>query len=282
MSQSTFTAPHPFTDKVVLITGAARGQGRNHAVRFAEAGASIIAIDACTQIDSLGYDLATEEDLAETVRLVEAAGGRIEAIRADVRDALAMTEAIETGVARFGGLDIVIANAGIAGSSAIDQMPEAMWQDMIDINLSGIFHTVKPAVAHLRGRTGASIVLISSIAGLKGLANNAHYAAAKHGVVGAARALTNELAPQGIRVNVVNPTNVGTRMLLNDALYHLFRPDQAEPTQEQAEEVMVGMHPLGIPYVTPDDVTHAVMFLASDHARYVTGVTLPVDAGHLA
>ena len=268
-----------FAGKVAFVTGAARGQGRNHAVRLAREGADLILADACADVASIGYDLATEADLAETVKLVEAEGRRVVAERVDVRDGAAVRALVDRGVAELGRLDVVLANAGIAGSEPMVDMADATWQDMIDINLTGVFKTIRAALPHLTA--GSAIVITSSIAGFKGLANNTHYTAAKHGVMGIMRALANEVGPQGIRVNCVNPTNVDTRMLFNDAIYRLFRPDLEAPAREDVEEIMKGMHVLDRGWVELDDVSNAVLFLASEDARYVTGVALPVDAGAL-
>ncbi|NCL77191.1 mycofactocin-coupled SDR family oxidoreductase [Rhodococcus sp. YH1] len=271
-----------FDGMVAFVTGAARGQGRNHAVRLAREGADIIAIDLCAPVQGAPYDMATRADLDETVRLVQAEGQQIVATEADVRDSAAVAKAVATGVERFGRLDVVVANAGIAGSYPVEDLTDEIWRDMIDINLTGVWNTVKASVPHLRaGGRGGSIVLISSIAGLKGLPNNAHYAAAKHGVLGVMRSLANELGPEGIRVNAVLPTNVETRMLLNDAIYKLFLPDEPQPTREQVEPLLHGMHALDVPFVQPDDVSNAVLFLAGAESRYVTGITMPIDAGAL-
>lgn len=268
-----------FAGKVAFVTGAARGQGRNHAVRLAREGADLILADACADVASIGYDLATEADLAETVKLVEALDRRVVAERVDVREGAAVRALVDRGVAELGRLDVVLANAGIAGSEPMVDMSDATWQDMIDINLTGVFKTIRAALPHLT--SGAAIVITSSIAGFKGLANNTHYTAAKHGVMGIMRALANEVGPQGIRVNCVNPTNVDTRMLFNDAIYRLFRPDLEAPTRADVEGIMKGMHVLDRGWVELDDVSNAVLFLASEDARFVTGVALPVDAGAL-
>jgi (+)-trans-carveol dehydrogenase len=268
-----------FAGKVAFVTGAARGQGRNHAVRLAQEGADLILADACADVASIGYDLATEADLAETVKLVEALDRRVVSDRVDVREGAAVRALVDRGVAELGRLDVVVANAGIAGSEPMVDMSDATWQDMIDINLTGVFKTIRAALPHLTA--GSAIVITSSIAGFKGLANNTHYTAAKHGVMGIMRALANEVGPQGIRVNCVNPTNVDTRMLFNDAIYRLFRPDLEAPTREDVEDIMKGMHVLDRGWVELDDVSNAVLFLASEDARFITGVALPVDAGAL-
>jgi (+)-trans-carveol dehydrogenase len=268
-----------FAGKVAFVTGAARGQGRNHAVRLAQEGADLILADACAEVASIGYDLATEADLAETVKLVEALDRRVVSDRVDVREGTALRALVDRGVDELGRLDVVVANAGIAGSEPMVDMSDATWQDMIDINLTGVFKTVRAALPHLTA--GSAIVITSSIAGFKGLANNTHYTAAKHGVMGIMRALANEVGPQGIRVNCVNPTNVDTRMLFNDAIYRLFRPDLEAPAREDVEDIMKGMHVLDRGWVELDDVSNAVLFLASEDARFITGVALPVDAGAL-
>ena len=270
--------------KVAFITGAARGQGRSHAVRLAREGADIIAVDLCQQVESVPYPLATPEDLAQTVKEVEALGRRIFATQADVRDYGALKAALDDGVAKLGRLDIVSANAGIISFSKLDVMPEQTWQDVIDVNLTGVWHTAKAAIPHLRaGGRGGSIILTSSAVGLKGVQNIGHYVAARHGVVGLMRTLALELAPEMIRVNSVHPSSVDTVMIQNDAMYALSAPDlpAAERIKEAMAERRKAINALPIPYVEPVDVSNAVLWLASDEARYVTGVTLPVDPGML-
>ena len=266
--------------KVGFITGAARGQGRSHAVRLAEEGADIIAVDICAQIGSVPYEMATPADLAETVREVESLDRRIVAAEADVRDYAALKAALDDGVAQLGGLDIVSANAGIASFAPAADLEEATWQDMIDVNLTGVWHAAKAAIPHLiAGGRGGSIVLTSSTAGLVALPNMAHYVAAKHGVVGLMRTLALELAPHSIRVNSVHPTGVNTPMVQNEPTMRVFLPGVENPTAEQYAKAMGALNALPIPWVEPRDVSNAVLFLASDEARYITGVTLPVDAG---
>ncbi len=268
--------------KVAFVTGAARGQGRSHAVRLAQEGADIIAVDIAEDIESVKrfYHGATEADLAETVRQVEELDRRIVATKTDVRDYPALKQALEDGVAQLGRLDIVAANAGIfIFGDKTDEVTERDWDDVIDVNLTGVWHSVKAAIPHLRAAGGGSIVITSSSAGLKGFANIAPYVASKHAVVGLMRTLANELAPDMIRVNSVHPTGVATDMILNEATYRLFAPDIENPTKEQAAEVFQAMNALPIPWVEPVDISNAVLWLASDEARYVTGVTLPVDAG---
>jgi NAD(P)-dependent dehydrogenase (short-subunit alcohol dehydrogenase family) len=219
--------------KVAFITGAARGQGRSHAVRLAQEGADIIAVDLLEQVGSVGYPLATQDDMDETVRLVE-------------------------------------------------ELTDEMWDDMIAVNLTGVFKTVRAALPHLKaGGDGGAIVLTSSTAGIKGMGNLAHYVAAKHGVVGLVKTLANELAPHMIRVNSVHPTSVDTMMIHNEQTYGLFRPDKpaSEVTREDVGETFLSLNALPIEWVEPVDISNAILFLVSDDARYITGVQLPVDAG---
>jgi (+)-trans-carveol dehydrogenase len=269
--------------KVAFITGAARGQGRSHAIRLAQEGADIIAVDLCGQIDSVPYAMATAEDMAATVKQVEALDRRIVATQADVRDFSALQAAVDDGVAQLGRLDIVSANAGIFSLGRADELSEQSWQDTIDTNLTGVWHTAKAAIPHLiAGGRGGSIILTSSAAGLKAMENIAHYVSAKHGVVGLMRTLALELAPHSIRVNTLNPTTVGTDMILNDATYRLFRPDLEDPTIDDAGEAFLAINALPVKWVEPVDISNALLFLASDEARYITGVALPIDAGFLA
>lgn len=267
--------------KVAFITGAARGQGRSHALRLAQEGADIIAVDIAEQMSTVPYAMGTQEDLDETVRQIEALDRRIVARKADVRDGEALRTAVDEGVAELGRLDIVSANAGIFSNGTADELTEEQWNDMIEVNLSGVWRTCKVAIPHLRAAGGGSIIITSSTAGLQGYPNFAHYVSAKHGVVGLMRTLALELAPDMIRVNSVHPTSVDTDMIQNENLYALFAPD-LEPNQRTREalgERFQAMNALPIPWVEPVDISNAVLWLASDEARYVTGVTLPVDAG---
>jgi SDR family mycofactocin-dependent oxidoreductase len=268
--------------KVAFITGAARGQGRSHAITLAREGADIIAVDICAQIGSVPYPMATPEDLAQTVKEVEALDRRIVATDVDVRDYDALKQALDDGVAQLGRLDIVSANAGIFSFGRAEELAEQTWRDMIDVDLTGEWHAVKAAIPHLRaGGRGGSIILTSSLAGLKGQQNLAHYVAAKHGLVGLMRTLALELAPDFIRVNSVHPTTVDTDMVQNAATYALFAPDLPEDqrTKETLTSRFQALNVLPIPWVEPVDISNAVLWLASEESRYVTGITLPVDAG---
>jgi SDR family mycofactocin-dependent oxidoreductase len=260
--------------KVVFVTGAARGQGRSHAIRLAQEGADIIAVDLCQQIETVGYPMSTPEDLAETARQVEALDRRIYTAQADVRDVEQMQKAFEAGVAEVGPVDIVLANAGIAPMS-LNPVDEE-WQDVIDVNLTGVYNTVKVAIPSMieRGQGGA-IVLTSSTAGIMGIGGDTPgglgYTASKHGVVGLTRAFANYLAPHSIRVNSVAPTGANTPMVVNEVLQEFLR---ADPTLRKENP-----NALPVDLIEPVDVSNAIVFLVSDEARYVTGVTLPVDAG---
>jgi SDR family mycofactocin-dependent oxidoreductase len=262
--------------KVAFITGAARGQGRSHAVRLAEEGADIIAVDICGDIETIAYPLATPEDLDETVALVEKAGGRIVARRADVRDYDALAAAFEAGLAEFGHADIVLANAGIMGLNADETDRFGAWRDSIDVMLTGTWHTLQVTVPHLieSGRGGA-IVITGSSAVYKSNSNGSGgadgYGAAKSGVLGLMRGYANYLAPHNIRVNAVHPCGVMTPMIMNDVLpTFMERNPLIATTMANALPVMA---------IEPEDVSNAILYLVSDDGRYVTGISLPVDAG---
>ena len=264
--------------KVALITGAARGQGRSHAVRLAEEGADIIAVDACTDVASVPYGLATADDLAETVKLIENLDRRIIARQADVRDSAQLQAVVDEGVAELGHLDVVCANAGILNFGASWEITDDQWQDMIDINLTGVWRTLKAVLPTMINQgTGGSIIITSSVAGLKGFGYVGAYSVAKHGVVGIMRTLVNEVSPYRIRVNCVHPTTVDSDMIQNQAAYDYF---QASNRDEFAAAFQT-FHTLPVPWVDKSDISSAVLYLASDDSRYVTGLTLYVDAGFL-
>lgn len=268
--------------KVVFITGAARGQGRAHALRLAGEGADIIAVDLCEDIGTNGYPLATRDDLDETVRLVEKLGRRIVARKADVRDAAALKSAVADGIAEFGKLDAVVAQAGIAPLGP-DRGAEA-FIDAITVDFHGVVHAVEAALPHLPD--GASIVATGSIAGLipATVDNPANgpgglgYSFAKRQVASFVHDLATVLASRQIRVNAVHPTNVNTGMLNSDLMYRSFRPDLENPTREDALPSFPATTGFGIPYVEPEDVAETVLFLVSDESRYVTGMQMRVDA----
>ncbi|MDH6245100.1 mycofactocin-coupled SDR family oxidoreductase [Mycobacterium sp. OTB74] len=256
-------------DKVVVVTGAARGTGRIHCERFADEGADVIALD----VASVAEDL---ESLAEAVR---GRGRRCFIGMANVADLDEMVAAVDAGVAELGRLDVVVANAGVHSASAPtwEVTPED-WQRIIGVNLTGVWHTVKACVPHI-GSDGGSVVIISSTNGLRGSPNSAPYTSSKHAVVGLARTLANELGPKRIRVNTVHPGAVGTAMVLNEATFKRIRPDLENPTAQDAAEVLSARNLLPVPWVESVDISNAVVFLASDEARYITGTQLVVDAG---
>lgn len=271
--------------KVAFITGAARGQGRFHAVRLAREGADIIAIDVCKPIvENSPIPPSTPEDLAETADLVKDLNRRIVTAEVDVRDYDALKDAVDSGVEQLGRLDIIVANAGIGnGGDTLDQTNEHDWQETIDINLSGVWKTVKAGVPHiLSGGHGGSIILISSVGGLKAYPHCGSYVAAKHGVVGIMRSFAVELGQHMIRVNSVHPTHVNTPIIMNEGTFKLFRPDLENPGPDDMAPICQLFHTMPVPWVEPEDVSNAVLFLASDEARYITGVTLPVDLGSCA
>jgi (+)-trans-carveol dehydrogenase len=266
--------------KVAFITGAARSQGRSHALRLAQEGADVIAVDICAPVESISmYPPATEEDLAETVRQVEALDRRIVATKADVRDPAALRAAVDDGVAQLGRLDIVLANAGVFEIQPSLELTDDAWQEMIDINLTGVWNTCRVALPHLiAGGRGGSIVLTSSTAGLKGIggdsAGGEGYTAAKHGVVGLMRTFANTLAQHRIRVNTVHPTGVNTPMVVNPVMEKFLAEDPS------IAGAITNLLPVDM--IEAVDISNAILFLVSDDGRYVTGVTLPVDAGILA
>ncbi|MEN4475172.1 mycofactocin-coupled SDR family oxidoreductase [Mycolicibacterium cosmeticum] len=270
--------------KVAFITGAARGQGRSHALRLAQEGADIIAVDICGPVSSNPQIApATRDDLAETADLVKQLNRRIVTAEVDVRDYDAVKAAVDSGVEQLGRLDIICANAGIGnGGQTLDQTSEVDWTDMIDVNLSGVWKTVKAAVPHLIAQgEGGSIILTSSVGGLKAYPHTGHYIAAKHGVVGLMRTFAVELGHHSIRVNSVHPTNVNTPLFMNEGTMKLFRPDLENPGPDDLKVAAQFMHVLPVGWVEPVDISNAVLFLASDESRYVTGLPLTVDAGSM-
>jgi SDR family mycofactocin-dependent oxidoreductase len=269
--------------KVAVVTGAGRGQGRAHAVRLAADGADIIAVDICAPIETVPYDLSSADDLQETVALVEKLDRRIVASQADVRDRAALGSAVQDGIAQLGRLDIIVGNAGIWSNAPFVDMSDQMYHDMIDVQLHGNYNLCKVTVRHLVEQgAGGSIILISSTAGMRGFPNQVHYNVAKHGVIGLMRSLANELAPHFIRVNTVHPSSVNTKMIQNETIWNAFAPGVENPTVDDFGDTFTAMNLLPIPWMEPSDISGAVAWLASDDSRYVTGVTLPVDAGFLA
>ena len=258
--------------KVALVTGAARGQGRSHALRLASEGADVIAVDICGPVADIDYATATPEDLATTARLVEEAGGRVITHIVDVRDLGGMTDAVADGVAQLGRLDIAVANAGVCSIQRWDEVTPELWDTVVGINLTGVWNTCVASIPHLVEAGGGSMILVSSAAGLKGQPFLTPYVASKHGLVGIMRSLSNELAADHIRVNSLHPTGVDTPMLVG----MVGLTDRLEVSPELGP---LFHNALPVDLLQPEDISNAVLFLASDEARFVTGLTMTVDAG---
>jgi len=269
---------------VALITGAARGQGRAHALRCAREGADVILLDSVAPIEGIGYDMPSARDLECVAEEVRGVGRRAVVVQADVRNLDDVATGVGRAVEELGRLDILVANAGVLGTAKPTwEMTPEEWSTVIDINLTGVFNSVKAAVPlMIASGNGGSVILISSIAGLRGVPSVANYVTAKHGLVGLAGSLANEVAEYGIRVNTVHPTNVRTPMIDNPTSARIFRPDLEAPTLHDGTGVLRRLNLLPVPWVEPDDVSAAVLWLASDEARYVTGAAIPIDAGMLS
>jgi SDR family mycofactocin-dependent oxidoreductase len=261
--------------KVALITGGARGQGRSHAVTLAREGADIVVCDIGEQIESVPYALATEADLAETVKLVDGLHRRCVAVKADVRSLREMRGVAERAISEFGRIDILLANAGVASNSPIAAMSDQQWREMIDVNLTGVFHSFRAVVPHMVERGYGRIVATSSVVARMGARNSGHYAAAKWGVLGLVKSLSLEVADNGITVNAVLPAGVNTDQIHNKATYKMFRPDLEDPTREDVMPLFGD----GPGLLEPEDVSNAVLFLVSDERGYLNGETLTLSAG---
>jgi SDR family mycofactocin-dependent oxidoreductase len=261
-------------NRIVLITGAARGQGRSHAIRLAQEGADIIALDICQDIDAVLTPLASREDLDETAAAVQATGRRVIAEPVDVRDLPALKQVVDRAVGELGGLDAVVANAGVLTLQRWDQVTPEIWDAVIGTNLTGVWNTCSVTAPHLIDRGGGSLILISSVAGIKGQPFLLPYVAAKHGVVGLMKSLTNELARHSVRVNTIHPTGVNTQMGGTEGGAKI-----ATLLEEQPDLGPLLLNSLPVQVTEPEDISNAVLFLASDEARYVTGLQMKVDAG---
>jgi SDR family mycofactocin-dependent oxidoreductase len=276
--------------KVVLISGAARGQGRSHAVRLAEEGADIIAFDICADIATIPYPLGQWSDLIETAKLVKQAGGRIVISRTDVRDAEAVHTAVDAGVAELGRLDIIIANAGVTSYAPAQELSDQAWRDVIDVDLTGAWNTARAGLRHLLdGGRGGSIIFTSSSMAHYGVSNIAAYSAAKAGLVGLMQSLAVELGPHMIRVNTVHPTGVITPMIRNQATIELFLPGSnltpetmTDADWDRFKDIARGLNVLPIPWMETVDVSNALIYLTSDQGRYVSGTQLRIDAASAA
>lgn len=271
-----------FDGKVVLITGGARGQGRSHAVAFAREGADVAICDIAGQIDTVPFPMGTAEDLQETARLVEAEGRRCLSVKADVRDLAQMQGFVDQARSELGRVDFLLANAGISTYASIAEMSDQEWRDVIDVNLTGVFHAIKAVLPGMIEQQSGRIVATASQAGKMGMPHIGHYVASKWGLIGLVKTVAREVAHLGITANVICPTAVDTPMIHNEASYGLFRPDKENPTREDAEEAMRALNAMPIAWVDPIDITNAIMFLCSDDARYITGETISVAAGQNA
>jgi SDR family mycofactocin-dependent oxidoreductase len=267
--------------RVALITGAARGQGRSHAELLAREGADIIACDICEPLPT-AYPGATPEQLEETRALVEAQGRRCIAERADVRDLAQLERLVARGIAELGGVDILLANAGILNNAPVHELSATRWQEMIDTNLTGVFNSIRAVLPHMIERRSGRIVATSSMAGRQAYANSAHYVASKYGVIGLVKATAIDAGPFGITVNAVCPTNCATDMIFNQGVYELFCPGAVNPGPEDIAPLMSGMHPQQVPWIQPIDVSRAILFLVSDDSPHITGEALSVSAGLIA
>ena len=265
--------------RIAFITGGARGQGRAHAIALAEAGADVVACDIADQIASVPYPMATAADLGETEALVRKLGRQCLAIKADVRDTAQMEDVVAQAIATFGPIDICVANAGVCGFAPFWEISDAMWDDMLATDLTGVFKTLRAVVPHMIERGYGRIVATSSMAGKMGNANLAHYVAAKWGVIGLVKTLALEVAPHGITVNALCPATVNTEMVHNNALYSLFAPNLTDPTIDEVRPAYERMNPMHVAWRETEDVSAALLYLVSDEARYVSGTAVEVSAG---
>jgi SDR family mycofactocin-dependent oxidoreductase len=268
-----------FDGKVVMVTGGARGQGRSHAIAFAKEGASIVVSDIARQVDSVPYAMATDDDLRETVKMVEALDQRCVAVKADCRDTAAMNDAVATAISEFDRIDVLLVNHGLLSLSAVAEMSDEVWDDVIGSDLTGVFKATRAVVPHMVAQGWGRIVVTASMAGRVGLPTLAHYCAAKWGAIGYVKSLAREVANNGVTVNAVCPTNTNTDMIHNPAFYGVFAPDIENPTREQVMPGFESLNAISVPWIEPIDISNAMMFLASDEARYITGEALHISAG---
>jgi SDR family mycofactocin-dependent oxidoreductase len=265
--------------KVALITGGARGQGRSHAVTFAREGADIVICDIASQIATVPYDMSTEDELQQTMKLVQEEDRRCVAMRADVRDTGQLQAVVDAAMAQFGKIDILLANAGIVSPLALGDITDEAWSDMIETDLTGVFKSIRAVAPHMVAQGSGRIIATSSMVGRVGVPNLSHYVAAKWGVIGLVKSLALELGPHNITVNAVCPTNVDTPMIQNAAMYGLFAPDIDNPGREDVVPGFTSLNALPIPWVEAKDISEGMLYLASDSGRYVTGETLTIAAG---
>jgi SDR family mycofactocin-dependent oxidoreductase len=271
--------PQPLEGRVAVITGGARGQGRSHALELARLGADVAICDLCEDVATIGYPLSTRDDLTETAKLVEAAGRRCVSEVADVRDLGAVIAFVDDAQASLGSVDIMVANAGVTAIGSVCDMTASQWGDVIDVNLTGVFNAIRAAAPHMRRQRSGRIIGISSMMGRTAQPAIPAYSASKWGVIGLCKSAAYELAGFGVTVNVIAPGNVSTPMIHNDQLYGLMRPDLEHATAEEVAPVMAELHTQPLPWLEPEEITAALVYLVSDGARHVTGSVLDVNAG---
>jgi SDR family mycofactocin-dependent oxidoreductase len=272
-------ASQPLQGRVAIITGGARGQGRSHALELARLGADVAICDLCEDIATIGYPLSTRDDLAETAKLVDEAGRRCMSEVVDVRDLDAVIAFVDEVQASLGSVDIMLANAGVTAIGSVCDMTASQWGDVIDINLTGVFNAIRAAAPHMRKQRSGRIIGISSMMGRTSQPAIPAYSASKWGVIGLCKSAAYELAGFGVTVNVIAPGNVSTPMIHNDQLYGLMRPDLEHATAEDVAPVMAELHTQPVPWLEPEEITAAVVYLVSDGARHITGSVIDVNAG---
>ena len=272
--------------RVAWVTGAARGQGRAHAIALAREGADVVVTDLCADvsggIDTVPYDLGTSAELAETVELVERTGRRCLSFVADVRDTAALDAVVAETIASFGHLDICVANAGVTGYGRFHELDDRTWQDMIDVDLTGTFKTIRAVIPHMLERGYGRVLAVSSMAGRMGNPNLAHYVAAKWGVIGMVKSLAMEVASKGITVNAIAPAAVDTPMLHNPAMYALFCPDMAAPSRDDVVPRYRSMNRMGVAWMDPEEISRNVVFVAADASSSMTGQVIEISLGSSA
>lgn len=267
------------SDKVAIVPGAARGQGRAHALALARAGASVVCSDLCANVGSIPYSLGTDEDLAETLRLIESENGTAISVVADCRQRSETSEVAAQALDRLGNIDILVANAGVCSWHPFVELTEDAWSDVIDTNLTGVANTLHAVLPHMMGQGAGRIVVTGSTLGRQGMANCSHYSAAKWGLHGLVKSIAMEVAPMGITINLVNPTIVNTPMMDNEAAYKLFCPDIEHPTREDALPRYATLNHIPMSWMEPEEIANAMLFLVSDESRYITGTAMDVAAG---